>query len=96
MEHLTAIHDRGLAFDLATLNRRRALTLLGGAGLASLAACGTSTTAAPSGLSTPDSFTSEASAAAQCGDPIPEDYLRGVQEADAKGVVTFTSIFPAT
>jgi protocatechuate 3,4-dioxygenase beta subunit len=33
-------HDRGLAFDLATLySRRRALVLFGGAGLATLAGC---------------------------------------------------------
>jgi protocatechuate 3,4-dioxygenase beta subunit len=35
-------HDRGLAFDLATLrSRRRALALFGGAGLAVLAGCST-------------------------------------------------------
>src|SRR5262245_7128747 len=34
-------HDRGLSFDLATLlDRRRALTLLGGAGLVGLVGCG--------------------------------------------------------
>ena len=33
-------HDRGLAFDVATLfSRRRALAMMGGAGLAALAAC---------------------------------------------------------
>ncbi|MEV0675652.1 intradiol ring-cleavage dioxygenase [Actinosynnema sp. NPDC050436] len=170
---MTAIHDRGLAFDLATLDRRRALTLLGGAGLTALAACGT-----PPAPSASDS--AAAPTAAACRDAIPEEtggpypgdgsngpnvltqsgivrsdirtsfgtgsrtaegvpltitltvldtasgcaplagaavylwhcdidgkysmyspgltgenYLRGVQEADAEGVVTFTSIFPA-
>lgn len=32
-------HDRGLAFDLGTLGRRRALLLMGGAGLAALTGC---------------------------------------------------------
>jgi protocatechuate 3,4-dioxygenase beta subunit len=37
------LHDRGLAFDLSTLlARRRALQLLGGAGLATLIGCGSS------------------------------------------------------
>ncbi|XVV01179.1 intradiol ring-cleavage dioxygenase [Actinosynnema sp. CA-248983] len=165
---MTPIHDRGLAFDLATLNRRKAFSLLGGVGLASLAACS-------DGGSSPGT-----TMAASCADPIPqetagpypgdgsngpnvltqsgivrsdirtsfgtgsrtaegvpltitltvrragsgcppyagaavylwhcdidgrysmysegvtsENYLRGVQEADGAGVVTFTSIFPA-
>jgi protocatechuate 3,4-dioxygenase beta subunit len=33
-------HDRGLGFDLKVLDRRRALTLLGGAGLVALVGCG--------------------------------------------------------
>src|SRR5205823_8641626 len=37
------LHDRGLAFDLSTLlERRRALKLLGGVGLATLVGCGSS------------------------------------------------------
>lgn len=169
---MTPIHDRGLAFDLATLTRRKALSLLGGVGLASLTAC--SDSGSPS--SGASSGTSSASAGS-CSDPIPqetagpypgdgsngpnvltqsgivrsdirtsfgtgsrtaegvpltitltvqrgcapyvgaavylwhcdidgrysmysegvtsENYLRGVQEADGAGVVTFTSIFPA-
>ncbi|WP_309112146.1 intradiol ring-cleavage dioxygenase [Saccharothrix sp.] len=169
---MTPIHDRGLTFDLATLTRRKALSLLGGVGLASLAAC--SDSGSPS--SGASSGTSSASAGS-CSDPIPqetagpypgdgsngpnvltqsgivrsdirtsfgtgsrtaegvpltitltvqrgcapyvgaavylwhcdidgrysmysegvtsENYLRGVQEADGAGVVTFTSIFPA-
>jgi protocatechuate 3,4-dioxygenase beta subunit len=58
----TPIHDRGLAFDLATLTRRQALTLFGGVGLASLAACDTGQSPATAGA-----------AAAECGDVIPEE-----------------------
>ena len=40
MEYEVHDHDRGLAFDLATLlQRRRVLTLIGGAGLVALAGC---------------------------------------------------------
>jgi protocatechuate 3,4-dioxygenase beta subunit len=61
---MTPIHDRGLAFDLATVTRRRALALLGGAGLASLTACGAGT--ATNGTTT-------TTAAAGCGDVIPQE-----------------------
>ena len=183
-------HDRGLSHDLPILlDRRRALTLLGGAGIAAvLAACSSSTdstadsTADASAGSTSPAATAAASsaAAAAAGTPIPEEtggpfpgdgsngvnvltesgivrsdlttsfgtssgvaegipltvklivldtnngssalpgaavyiwhcnreglyslygegvteenYLRGVQETDARGQVTFTSIFPA-
>ncbi|GLZ33648.1 intradiol ring-cleavage dioxygenase [Lentzea sp. NBRC 105346] len=167
---MTPIHNRGLQFDLRTLlDRRRALTLLGGAGLTTLVACGT-----------PATTTSTTTAAGTCSNAIPqetagpypgdgsngpniltrsgivrsdirssfgtgsataegvplkieltvqntsdgckpyagaavylwhcdidgrysmysqgitnENYLRGVQEADSSGKVTFTSIFPA-
>ncbi|QFZ21732.1 dioxygenase family protein [Saccharothrix syringae] len=64
---MTPIHDRGLAFDLATLTRRRALTLLGGAGLASLTACGTGGTLSTTGNTT------TTTAAAECGDVVPEE-----------------------
>ncbi|MBC6447034.1 dioxygenase family protein [Actinokineospora xionganensis] len=53
-------HDRGLAFDLATLGRRRMLTLLGGAGLA-LAGCSTTTT------------TTTSTAAGECAEKIPAE-----------------------
>lgn len=57
-------HDRGLAFDLATLGRRRMLTLLGGAGLA-LVGCATPTTTQPT--------TSASTKAAECAAKIPEE-----------------------
>src|SRR5687768_14771841 len=69
---MTPIHDRGLAFDLATLTRRRALTLLGGVGLASLTACATG--GDPTGTSAATTTTTTASTtAADCGDVIPRE-----------------------
>ena len=66
---MTDNHDRGLQFDLATLvGRRRALTLLGGAGL-TLVACAPSTT-------TPSTTTSTSTSSAAAGSPveaIPEE-----------------------
>jgi protocatechuate 3,4-dioxygenase beta subunit len=181
MNRDTATHDRGLAFDLSTLlRRRRVLGLIGGAGLAAVAGCtggsgdastdagGQATTtntptasgascqripaetAGPfpgdgsngpniltrSGIVRSD-ITSSFGAASGVAKGVPltinltilntaqgcapyagaavylwhcdmnggysmysqgitdENYLRGVQEADAKGAVTFTSIFPA-
>jgi protocatechuate 3,4-dioxygenase beta subunit len=75
-------HDRGLSFDVSTLlDRRRALTLLGGAGLVSLAACrpgsgtGTTTTSgatSPSTTSPSASPTTTAASGAACS-PIPQE-----------------------
>jgi protocatechuate 3,4-dioxygenase beta subunit len=78
-------HDRGLAFDLATLvNRRRAFGLFAGVGAGfALAACGASgstaaatstTTAAGAGATTTTAAAgSDPSDAAACSDPIPEE-----------------------
>ena len=166
-------HDRGLAFDMATLGRRRMLALLGGAGLAVLTGCATADTGAPATTTTTTPTTSSSADVAEIPDetagPYPgdgtngpnvltesgivrsdirssfgsstttaqgvplkvelalvdngkplsgaavylwhcdregnyslyargltgENYLRGVQEADANGRVSFTSIFPA-
>ncbi len=168
-------HDRGLEFDLATLrNRRRALALFGGAGLAVLAGC-SSTPTSSGGSTTTRGTTANGSAvdeipqetagpypgdgsngpnvltesgivrgdirssfgsasAVAAGVPLTiklnvldaakdtalagaavylwhcdmqgryslysqgvakENYLRGVQEADTSGALTFTSVFPA-
>jgi hypothetical protein len=70
--YVRAVHDRGLAFDLATVNRRRMLVLFGG-GLFALAGCAsgtdepagttasptatTSATATPTGTATADTAT---------------------------------------
>lgn len=64
------LYDQGLAFDLETMSRRRALRFLGlGAGAVALAACGsnsasTSSTSASSGTPTSSAGTASASAAA--------------------------------
>lgn len=57
-------HDRGLQFDLSTLVQRRNVLKLfaGGAGLFALAACGSDTTAAPSGTATAASTAATATA----------------------------------
>ncbi|MEO6090226.1 MAG: intradiol ring-cleavage dioxygenase [Umezawaea sp.] len=70
----TPDHDRGLAFDLATLNRRRVLALFGGAGLATLAGCaGASTDSTAAASSTTSAASSTASSAAACATEIPEE-----------------------
>jgi protocatechuate 3,4-dioxygenase beta subunit len=172
-------HDLGLAYDLRTLSRRRALTLFAGVGMATLVGCATDEDAPATG-STAAPLTPTGSATSASCEEIPEDttgpypgdgsngpnvltesgivrsdirssfgsssgtadgvplmvtlslldqangcaplsgaavylwhcdregryslysdgitdqnYLRGVQEADANGQVTFTTIFPA-
>jgi hypothetical protein len=64
MTHESSDHDRGLAFDLATLNRRRALLLLGGAGLAATLAGCASSSSATSGTTT---------TAGTCAGEIPQE-----------------------
>jgi protocatechuate 3,4-dioxygenase beta subunit len=68
-------HDRGLAFDLATLrSRRSALALFGGAGLAVLAACSTGSENATSSTSSTAATTATgASSAAGPLEEIPEE-----------------------
>jgi protocatechuate 3,4-dioxygenase beta subunit len=94
-------HDRGLLYDLGTMNRRRALGLLGGAGaLAALAACstGTGSTATPSssasGSSTADAFGTGTWAPDAVGEvddetagPYPGDGSNGANVLDDSGVV---------
>ncbi|WP_158842317.1 intradiol ring-cleavage dioxygenase [Saccharothrix deserti] len=70
---MTPIHDRGLAFDLATLTRRRALTLFGGVGLASLTACATGGGQSTSTTTSTTGSTTSTAAAAECGDVIPQE-----------------------
>jgi protocatechuate 3,4-dioxygenase beta subunit len=69
-------HDRGLGFDLKVLNRRRALTLLGGAGLVALVGCGSGDGDKESGRSTANGAggndATGADASGACG-PIPEE-----------------------
>jgi protocatechuate 3,4-dioxygenase beta subunit len=181
MTHHKDLHDRGLAFDLATLlHRRRVLGLFAGAGLATLVGCTPGSENTPTGTPSATSGTQGATGSAgSCAEipaetagPFPgdgsngpniltrsgivrsdirssfgsasgvaegvpltinltivdaskgcaayagaavyvwqcdiegrysmysqgaanENYLRGVQEANGSGVVTFTSVFPA-
>ena len=97
-------HDRGLVFDLKTLvDRRRALTLLGGLGVAgALAACSTSTpaaagagSAAPTGTGTDTVTGGGGSAAAgalveapdETAGPFPGDGSNGQNVLDDSGIV---------
>lgn len=87
---MTDDHDRGLQFDLATLfGRRRALTLLGGAGL-TLVACAPSTTTA---TSTPTSTTSGADGTPlatipeETAGPYPGDGSNGPNALTQSGIV---------
>jgi protocatechuate 3,4-dioxygenase beta subunit len=64
---MTDVHDRGLAFDLATLlSRRSALTVLG---VASLAACSTART----GGTTAATTTTASGSATSCATEIPQE-----------------------
>jgi protocatechuate 3,4-dioxygenase beta subunit len=66
-------HDRGLAFDLATLHsRRRALALFGGAGLATLVGCASTSDPSGTGTAAP-SASSQAAAGIECATEIPEE-----------------------
>ncbi len=96
-------HDRGLSHDLPTLlSRRRALTLLGGAGVAgvaALAACSTDsgagsaagTSAAASPSATPSAATTSAGSGeqipAETGGPFPADGSNGVNVLTESGIV---------
>ncbi|MGO4598634.1 intradiol ring-cleavage dioxygenase [Terrabacter sp. 2RAF25] len=97
-------HDRGLVYDLRTLvDRRRALTLFGGLGVAgALAACSTSTPTTPSASAASGSATSATSSAAATGGtaqanlvevpdetagPFPGDGSNGQDVLDDSGIV---------
>ena len=87
-------HDRGLLYDLGTMNRRRALGLLGGVGaLAALAACstGTGSTTTPSSGAARASTTSADGTLTEVpdetGGPYPADGSNGVDVLDDSGIV---------
>ncbi len=83
-------HDRGLLFDLGTMNRRRALGLLGGAGaLAALADCGTGTGAATTSSSTASTDASGTLTEVddETAGPYPGDGSNGANVLDDSGVV---------
>ena len=90
-------HDRGLAFDLATLSRRRTLVLLGGGALALLVGCGSDDgddAAASTTSTTAGSSTTGAAAAGECATipeetagPFPGDGSNGPDVLGADGIV---------
>ena len=89
-------HDRGLVHDLQTLvDRRRALTLLGGLGVAgALAACSTGTASTTSATSRPATSTTSTTADAdlveapdETAGPYPGDGSNGENVLDDSGIV---------
>ena len=84
VDHEIHDHDRGLAFDLGTmLGRRRVLTLLAGAGVATLVGCGSSsdstssTTIAAAGSSSTAAGSSSSSSSSGSSDAIPASWPVG-------------------
>jgi protocatechuate 3,4-dioxygenase beta subunit len=91
-------HDRGLSLDLPTLlNRRRALTIFGGAGIAAaLAACraGSTPDASQPAAASPRTSGAKTTAAAsgekipeETGGPFPGDGSNGVNVLTESGIV---------
>jgi len=91
-------HDRGLGFDLQVLNRRRALTLLGGAGLIALVGCGSgSDDKGSSGATTTDADGTGTTGADSSGDctaipeetagPFPGDGSNGPDALGTDGII---------
>ncbi|SDM00689.1 Dioxygenase [Lentzea albidocapillata subsp. violacea] len=89
---MTDNHDRGLQFDLATLfGRRRALSLLGGAGV-TLVACAPSTTTATSTTTTAGSSTTANGSPLETipeetAGPFPGDGSNGPNALTQSGIV---------
>lgn len=90
-DHELEDHDRGLAFDLSRLTRRGSLRLLGGAGLAGLAACtpvisggGTSTSGGSTTTTASGSCTVIPN---ETGGPYPADGTNGPNVLNQSGIV---------
>jgi protocatechuate 3,4-dioxygenase beta subunit len=89
---MTDNHDRGLQFDLATLiGRRRALTMLGGAGLTLVACAPSTTTTATSTTSSSSGTTAEGAALEtipeETAGPFPGDGSNGPNALTQSGIV---------
>ncbi|WP_199433272.1 intradiol ring-cleavage dioxygenase [Qaidamihabitans albus] len=87
MTHEHHGHDRGLAFDLATLGRRRALLLFGGAGLAALAGCTSGSTGAPVSATTAETAAGCAEIPDETAGPFPGDGSNGPNVLTESGIV---------
>jgi protocatechuate 3,4-dioxygenase beta subunit len=95
MDHEPHDHDLGLAHDLPRFGRRRALTLLGGAGLATIvAACGSDGSGNAAATTTTTTSTTAAGAAAsssaipeETAGPYPGDGSNGPDVLTESGVV---------
>jgi protocatechuate 3,4-dioxygenase beta subunit len=85
------LHDRGLAFDLSTLlSRRGALTLLAGAGLATLAGCASDSTGSTAASASSATATSSASCEEipeETAGPYPGDGSNGPNALGQSGIV---------
>ena len=66
-------HDRGLAFDLVTLSRRRTLALLGGGALGLLVGCGSDDDDGAAASSTTSTTAGSTTAGAEACTTIPEE-----------------------
>jgi protocatechuate 3,4-dioxygenase beta subunit len=89
-------HDRGLAFDLATLSRRRTLALLGGGALALFVGCGSDDDGGAAASSTTSTSTTAGSAPGgeacttipeETAGPFPGDGTNGPDVLAADGIV---------
>ncbi|WP_067684346.1 intradiol ring-cleavage dioxygenase [Actinoplanes awajinensis] len=78
--YVREVHDKGLAFDLGTMNRRRMLTLIGGAGAAVMATGTLLGTASPA-LAALEEVESETAG------PYPADGSNGVDVRTESGIV---------
>jgi protocatechuate 3,4-dioxygenase beta subunit len=89
--YVRRVHDKGLAFDLRTMSRRRLLGALGGAGaLAVLGACGTDSGSggSSSAASTaPASAGTPAEVASETAGPYPADGSNGPDVRTLDGIV---------
>lgn len=81
-------HDRGLEFDVATLlDRRRALGILGGAGLLALAGCADGSTGATGTAAATGTAGATSEVPDETGGPYPADGSNGVNVLDDAGII---------
>ncbi len=83
------VHDKGLAFDLRTMSRRRLLAGLGGMGtLAFVAACGSSDSSSPAATSSSSSSSSSLTEVeSETAGPYPADGSNGPDARTLDGIV---------